>query len=646
MKFRSKKLKKVFTNKPGEKPIYVISEIGINHNGSIKTAIELIEASKKAGVDAVKFQKRNLKKIYAERILKKSNSAEWNFDYLIPLLKEVELSKADYEIIKKKCEKLNLDLIVTPYDEESAEFVNKLGVVAFKISSSDMTNLNLIKKCSSFNLPLIISTGMWTENDIKKCTNFYKKNKINYALLLTNSTYPTPYESLNLKFIEKLKKYSPVVGYSGHERGIFVPIAATAMGANIIEKHITFNREDVVKVGNKIRKSVAKGPDHKASLLPYEFKAMTKNIRALEKALGGIKNVNQAEIQNREAFAKSAVARRSLDKGEALEPKDVIFKSPGKGVFPHEIHNYYGKKLQRNIPRDSYISHYDFRKEMPISKWKKFNFKNKWGVKCRFHDFEKYKVLKPPVIEFHCSETDLATDFTGKSKDSELIVHAPEVMSRELVDLCSENERIVKKSLDIIRKTIDKTLKIAKNFPKATPKMVIHIGGMKLNSVAEDPNKKMIENAIVNFKKLKYPKNQLAILPENLPPRPWYLGGEWHQYGFGPAEDIKKFCGELDLGMTFDICHAALHCNYYNIELSDYIKKIKHLIKHAHISDAKGISGEGVQVEEGEIDFKKELLLLKNKRFSWVPEIWSGHLHSGAGVYSALKRLEKYHNLL
>ena len=161
------KLKKVFNG--DIKSTYIISEIGVNHNGSLDTALKLIYKSYDAGVDAVKFQKRNLEKIYTKKILEDPNSAEWNFEYLIPLLKKLELSKKDYNVIKKTCKKLNLDLIITPMDEDSVEFVGQLGVSAFKIASADMTNLSLIKKCSEYNLPLIISTGMWSEDDIKKC---------------------------------------------------------------------------------------------------------------------------------------------------------------------------------------------------------------------------------------------------------------------------------------------------------------------------------------------------------------------------------------------------------------------------------------------------------------------------------------------
>ena len=628
----SDKLTKIFNKE--SKSTYVISEIGINHNGCIDTALKLIYKSHEAGVDAVKFQKRNLDSIYSSHILKDSNSAEWNFDYLIPLLQELELSKKEYHLIDNTCKELNLDLIVTPMDEDSAEFISTLNISAFKIASADMTNLSLIKKCALYNKPIIISTGMWSEKDIERCVEQYKQNNIQYALLLANSTYPAPYEDIGLYFLNKLKKLSDIVGYSGHERDTFIPIAAVTLGAQIIEKHITLNRNQ-------------KGPDHKASMLPNQWKQMIKNIRSLEKSLTNKKYVNQAETLNKEAFAKSAVALKDLSKGHILMEQDIKFQSPGKGIFEHEISDYLGKELKKSIPNGKYISKENFKDVTLIKDWKEFNFTKNWGVKCRFHDYELYKQVNAPVIEFHCSQTDLDIDFKERNEKSQLIIHAPEIVNRELIDICSTDELIVQRSLDIIQKSIDKTIEIAKGWPLAKPKMVVHLGGMSLDPLStkkfyqKNNHAEMIDIAIENFKKLQYDKTKIDIIPENLPCRPWYLGGEWYQYGFGPAEDMIRFCKATDLKMTYDICHAQLWCNIAETTLVDYTKQVMPYVSHMHISDALGLNGEGIQIHEGEIDFDSIFAVAKNYEFSWVTEIWSGHLHNGSGTYKAMCDLEK-----
>jgi len=625
---RNPKLRRIF-QESGSLETYIICEIGINHNGSLEKALALIDAANEAGVDAVKFQKRTLNQIYTNGVLDDSNSAEWSFDYLIPLLKECELSEQDYRIISDYCRERSLDLIITPFDQASADFVATLDIAAIKIASADMTNLDLVRHCAALCQPLLISTGMWTHDDISTCVESFRKMNMTFALFHTQSTYPAPFESINLHFIDELKKMAPVVGYSGHERGTFIPVAAVAMGCRIIEKHITFDRSD-------------KGPDHKASMLPVEWKEMVENIRLLEKALNSGKVVSQAEIQNREVFAKSAVALSNLKKGHILLPKDVEFKAPGKGIFPHEIEKYYGMVLKKDITCGVYIAKADFEQELLLSDWKSFSFSKQWGVKCRFHDFDEYTVLNTPVIEFHCSQSDLDVPFSGSSKTSGLIVHAPEIFDRELVDICSLDDDKVVRSLEILQRSIDKTLEIAVGFPTCRPKLVVHLGGMFLDCQSKVDTHELTTRAIWNFRKLKYSPEQIEILPENLPPRPWYLGGEWHQHGFMKAEDMVLFCKKLGLGMVYDVCHALLYCNQYQIDLIEYTRLVLPYVRHMHISDAAGISGEGLQIGEGELDFDSFLEAITPAVFSWVPEIWSGHHHHGAGMYKALISLESY----
>ena len=632
--YNSGKLDKIFK---GEKaPVYIICEIGINHNGSLDRALRLIEEAHKAHVDAVKFQKRNLKEIYCDDILNDSNSAEWNFDYLIPLLKETELTYEDYRVIRDKCDELELDLIITPFDKSSADFILELGISAFKIASADMTNIELVEQCGISGKPVIISTGMWSKDEIKKCVNIYKEKDIDFALLHAQSTYPSPYETLNLNFINELKDMVKIVGYSGHERGIFIPIASVSMGCQIIEKHITLDKEMT-------------GPDHKASMLPEEWVTMVSDIRMLEIALDGDKSVNQAETLNKELFAKSAVPKSNLLSGHVLKKNDVIFKSPGKGIFPHEIDQFYGKVLNRPVGAHHYISKEDFEDTLEVKDWQEFNFTNQWGFKCRFHDYELYDVLPSHIVEFHCSQNDLELDFkpTINPNTHGLIVHAPEIFDRKLFDICSYDKKRVEESRIILEKTIHKTLELAQYFPNVKPSIVVHLGGMSLDIREMKETRHLMDNAIKNFKGFEQYKDSVDILPENLPSRPWYFGGEWYQHGFASAEDMIYFCQYYDLKITYDVCHALLYCNNHGKDIVDYTKKIMPFAKHVHISDAQGINGEGLQIGNGDMDFDRVFEAMKGYEFSWVTEIWSGHLHNGSGSYKALQILnDKYNNIL
>lgn len=628
---------KFIKNFNNPRKVYIISEIGINHNGCIDTALQLINESKKAGADAVKFQKRDLKSLYTDNSINNPNNQEWNIEVLVNQLKKVELSYDEYHIINEECKKLNIDLIITPFDKVSVDFITTLDIVAFKNASCNMTNYDLIDYMGKHNLPIIISTGMWTDEEINNCTQYFKMNNYEYYLLLSNSTYPCPFEDININYISTLKKYSKIVGYSGHERGIFIPIAAVALGARIIEKHITFDKNQ-------------KGLDHKASNNIQEWNEMINNIRLLEKALGNNKIVNQAEFLAKQSFCMSPYSTRDISKGEVLDKNMFIMRAPGKGILPNELDKYLGTKVQHNIPKDSCISSGYFDSTISINSWNLNKFKRNWGVKCRFGDYPQWSVLSAPVYEFHCSHEDMYNSITGiSSNTSQLIIHAPETINTMLVDICAEDNSFqLNKSLDLIQHTINRTIEISKDFV-GKPKLVIHLGGMCLDPVSNNnvyiKRKTLLDRAIKNFSKLNYDKDQIEILPENLPPKPWYFGGEWSQYGFMYEDDICKFCDHFGLNMTYDVCHAKLYCNHCNCSLDNFTKKVKPYISHLHISDAIGVNGEGIQIDEGEIDFDELINELDDKNFTWVTEIWSGHTNRGKKTYDAMKKLERFDSL-
>lgn len=613
--------------------LYVIAEVGINHNGSVDEAIYLMREAVRAGADAVKFQKRNLSEIYVASLLNDPNSAEWSFQYLIPQLKELELSDEEFRRLRVEACELGVDFIVTPFDQSSADFVASLDLDAVKFSSADLTNWPLISHTlEKLKCPAIFSTGMWDDSVIRKSAKFIADSFTNrYAMLLCQSTYPAPPESLNLRYLHTLSTLAPMVGYSGHELGIQASLLAHGLGATIIEKHIT---RDIHQLG----------PDHKASLTPEQFSDLVRQLQLTRTMMGEDRKViTMAEQLNREVFAKSLVAKRDLAEGEAIRLEDLKFMSPGKGITPDRLPEFLGKKLMRAKLASEYITEQDFEKSLTVADWPHFTFAKEWGVKCRFHDFDIYKKLKTPVIEFHCSDRDVIDEVSARSESSALIMHAPEIIGRDLFDLCSDNVEVVKKSVDILERTIVRTRELAPGFRQGVkPKIVLHVGGMSLL----DGN---YDCAVLTAKAEKILRDVnldgVELLPENLPPRPWYLGGQWHQFGYMRPQDMASFCKSLSLGMTFDICHAQLYCKFAGIDLVEYAKIVLPYIRHVHISDAHGIDGEGVQIGEGELDFDALFRHLEKLKFSWVPEIWSGHLNHGAGTHHALCCLEKYGHL-
>tara|TARA_Y100001949_G_scaffold145521_1_gene128726 strand:+ start:2579 stop:3619 length:1041 start_codon:yes stop_codon:yes gene_type:complete len=327
-----------------EYPCYIIAEIGVNHNGKLSLAKKLIDASIESGVNAVKFQKRDLKSLYRKESLENPNSESQGFEILLAELQEVELTKNDYMEIIDYCKKKKITFLCTPWDMPSVDFLEELDIVAYKISSGDMTNFPLIKYVSKTRKPMIISTGMSKIEEIEKMVSFVKEQNIPFVILHANSTYPSPIESLDLNLIPEFrKKFDLLVGFSGHEIGIIGSITAANMGAVIIERHITLDK-------------TMKGLDHSSSLEPNEFKEMVSLIRLSEKAKGkSIKKMTRAEVLQREVVSKSIVCVLDICKGEIFSDKNIEAKGPEKGLSAQYFFDIIGKKSPRDIKCGEYV---------------------------------------------------------------------------------------------------------------------------------------------------------------------------------------------------------------------------------------------------------------------------------------------------
>lgn len=326
-------------------PTFVIAEIGLNHNGNIKLAKQLIVKAKEAGADAVKFQKRDLKSLYKKDIYDDPNKDSQSTAYLIDVFKKYELTEDEFVKLKKFCDNLDIIFFATPFDIKSAHFLEKIDVPLYKIASHDLTNIPLIEVIVNNKKPIIMSTGMSQMEEIDFTVNFLNKKHAQYALLHCVSAYPVPFKDVNLRMIEVLKKrYKVPVGWSGHERGIIVSICSVAVGAHIVERHITLNR-------------AFNGPDHNISLTPRGFRKMVERIRAIELALGhGEKTMSRGEVLSREVFAKSLIARENIKKGTIITYKSVDVKLPGKGLSPQMIDKLIGKPARRNINKNDYFT--------------------------------------------------------------------------------------------------------------------------------------------------------------------------------------------------------------------------------------------------------------------------------------------------
>jgi N,N'-diacetyllegionaminate synthase len=329
-------------------PAFIIAEAGVNHNGDINLAKQLVDKAVLAGVDAIKFQTFKTEKL----VTGYADMAEYQKDNIgsrdsqFNMLKKLELSYENFIELEAYCKCKEIMFLSTPFDFESADFLEAIGVKAFKIASGDLTNIPLLEHIAKFNKPMILSSGMSTLLEIEEVLNaIYCLGNKEVAVLHCTSNYPASLQSVNLNAMNTIKDtFNIVSGYSDHTEGITISIAAVAMGANIIEKHFTLDKN-------------MEGPDHKASLSPIELKELTVAIRDVEMALGtGIKGYNSSEVDTMKAARKSIVASRYIKIGESINLMDLDFKRPGTGLSPKLYMDIVGKKTKRDIKPDEQIT--------------------------------------------------------------------------------------------------------------------------------------------------------------------------------------------------------------------------------------------------------------------------------------------------
>ena len=329
---------------------FIIAEAGVNHNGNIKIAKELIDAASQSGADAIKFQTfkseklvtRNAEKASYQIQFTKKNNSQYS------MLKSLELSYEDHlELISYSKEK-NIIFMSTGFDLESNLFLNSLGIEVFKIPSGEINNLLYLRQIGSFKKKTILSTGISTLGEIELALDSLISNgckRSDITILHCNSEYPTPLNDVNLKAMITIKNaFNINIGYSDHTIGLEVPLAAVALGAKVIEKHLTLDIN-------------MDGPDHKSSIEPDAFKEMVKSIKKVEIALGtSIKKPSMSEIKNRDNIRKSIVASKEIHIGEKFDSENITFKRPGSGLSPMLIDQIIGKTSTREYKTDDFIS--------------------------------------------------------------------------------------------------------------------------------------------------------------------------------------------------------------------------------------------------------------------------------------------------
>jgi N-acetylneuraminate synthase len=623
-------------------PVFTIAEIGNNHNGSLELALRLVDAAADAGADCAKFQMRDMDLLYGGARNGSAPGENLGTQYVLDLLARYQLSTDDMFRCFDHAQRRGLVPLCTPWDERSLARLDRYGMPAFKIASADFTNHGLLRAAGQTGKPLICSTGMTTEQEIRQTTELLQRQGSPYVLLHCNSTYPAPFRDVNLAYLRRLEELGQcTVGYSGHERDIFVAIAATSMGARVIEKHFTFDRS-------------MEGSDHRVSLLPAEFARMVEGIRQVEEALGNDapRRVTQGEMMNRVTLAKSVFATIDIAAGQIIEEGMLEVRSPGRGLQPNRKLELVGARLPREVKAGTpfFASDLDATASRPASAGRRrYAFNRPWGIPVRHHDYAQLLELSmPDFLEFHLSYRDLELDdssyFAKGNLPTGLVVHAPELFAGDhLLDLCSPDEAYRRHSLQEMRRVIDKTRSLRRFFKVDGPTGIItNVGGFSLDRPLTPSEKQQRRETLARSLR-ELDTTDVAIWPQTMPPYPWHFGGQRFHNLFVEAEDISILCSQLGLGLCLDISHSRLACNLMKRSFDSFVQTVAQHTRHLHVADALGVDGEGLQIGEGDIDFRSVFGTLDQlaPRAPFLPEIWQGHENRGEGFWVALDRLEQ-----
>ncbi|KPQ28495.1 MAG: N-acetylneuraminate synthase [Marinobacter excellens HL-55] len=615
--------------------VFTIAEIGNNHNGSVKLAKQLVDEAKSAGADCVKFQMRDLETLYATDTTEIAAEEDLGSQYVLDLLKRFQLSDEAFIEVFDYCRAQDITVLCTPFDKVSVDKLVDYGMDGFKVASADLTNHELLTYIARAGKPMLVSTGMSTEQEIYEAVGVLKQESANFVLLHCNSTYPAPFKDVNLNYMSRLAEIGDcLIGYSGHERGYHVAVAAVAKGAKVIEKHFTLDRN-------------MEGNDHKVSLLADEFSAMCEAIGQVSTSLGTNepRNLSQGEMINREVLGKSIVAAIDIESGARVTQEMVAIRSPGKGLLPSRLEDLVGRKMRRSVKKGDFFFESDIGGAIIIPR--SYKFKLNHGIPVRFHDFASLSTLSNlKMVEFHLSYRDLDLDisqFVSRSEQLGFAVHAPELFAGDhTLDLCALDDEYRERSIRELQRVIDVTKKLKSLFPSQdVPNIVVNVGGFSGDEFL-DEDQRRVRYKLLSASLSKLDSEGVQILAQTMPPFPWHFGGQRFHNLFVSADDIVEICQNLDLKICLDVSHSRLSCNYFGWDFDEFVERVAPLTAHVHVADAKGVDGEGLQVGEGDIDFVrlgKQLKALAPLA-TWIPEVWQGHKNGGEGFWRAFSYLD------
>ena len=631
--------------KAGVKPI-IIAEVGVNHNGDLNIAKRLIIEAKKSGADIVKFQLRSLPDSYVESAL--NGSSDLSVEYTVDHLLSTNLSFEQISELFTFSREAEMEPICTAFDIPSLEFISSLNPCCYKLASCDITNFPLLEAISCLGKPVIMSTGMSSENEIVDCYNYLSSRQVSVIVLHCVSAYPAPYEHLNLKYISYLEKLLGAhVGYSSHDKGILASAIATSFGATIIEKHITFDTEAV-------------GPDHKASLMPQQFSELVSSVQAAWEATAhkrGSKQLTQIELLNKQNLSKTLYLNQAVSKGQKLHPDMFITRSPGGGVSPMFLPNIANFLSKSDLKEGKMLFPSDIQ-PVTLTKNSHTSLQSvgldaqayKWGYPVRYRDVSSLLCkLQPALIEFHLTYRDLDApipELDSSLSDISISYHCPECFEDDhLLDLTNTDSAYRSLSISHLQRVVDHIA--GSKLPRGgqTYKLVTNIGGFTRNDFLRDDGEiaNRYSTLTESLNQIDFKNVHLCI--QTMPPYPWHLGGRSHHNLFVHPDKIIETALAHRLDICIDISHTYMACNYLNIDFYDAFSRLLSVSSYLHVSDCTGSDQEGLQIGQGDIDFVRLNEIIR--RSSTLPvdtivEIWQGHLDTGSGFVNALELLAQH----
>ena len=616
---------------------FVIAEIGNNHNGSLELAKQLVDASIVAGADCVKFQLRNRGALYRQAP-DSEGSEDLGVEYIQDLLNKVELTVDEHRELRNYCVVKEVLYMCTPWDEPSVDVLAGMDVQALKLASADLFNPFLIRKAASLGKPLILSTGMSYEHEIEAACDLVSSLGVPFAILHCNSAYPAPEHDIHLGYIKRLQELCDVVGYSGHERGTAITIAAVALGAKVIERHITLDRE-------------MEGPDHPASLEPAEFKSLVDSIRQVDRALpwsGPGRQPSQGELLNRENLSKSVIASVPIRCDDMLTMEKLRVASPGQGLAPYRLPELLRRKARRDMRAGDFFFESDLT-DIKASRLQ-FSFPVLWGVPVRYHDFSQYRdAIEPDLHEFHLSYRDLSlkpADYLSEVSCRRLVVHAPELFENsELLDLASDDIAYRRRSMENVRRVVEATEEIRQFFPQADSALIVaNVGGFSMDAPFPLEHRiELYDRYIKSCQEIDFGSTEL--IPQNMAPFPWHFGGQRHQNIFMMPDELIVKAKELGLRYCVDLSHLQMTCTHFQLDFQNALAGLLPYAAHLHVADAAGVNGEGVLMGTGDVHWPETWKKIRAyPNVSFIPEVWQGHKDHGAGFWAALEFLSQLNN--